>query len=370
MGGEVTPAQSDAGSRPGDFPKEQGAVGRARPFRPPVMTARALTAATLRIVRDTPAPTLPVVGGARRRAVPDGMDSGATDASGSGGAGAEAETWGGRAAKPLEGAPLRVEICLEVGSGSGVVSTFLASMIGPQALYMCTDINPEAAACTLETARCNRVHLQPVITDLVKGLLPRLKEKVDLLVFNPPYVVTPPEEVGSHGIQAAWAGGRNGREVMDRFFPLVPDLLSPRGLFYLVTTKENNPGAEENQLFQPVLGDLSYCSLNHHRCCLASDCAPSGTLLPVNPEVLALSWAITEILTPCLGSATVFSALNAFPSISPEQSPAHLRAALLYKVSPTPSADKPPHCDQRALLLSTGHLPISKAKHSVSPSRY
>ncbi|KAL4681923.1 hypothetical protein H8959_007400 [Pygathrix nigripes] len=87
-----------------------------------------------------------------------------------------------------------VEICLEVGAGSGVVSVFLASMIGPQALYMCTDINPEAAACTLETARCNKVHVQPVITDLVKGLLPRLKEKVDLLVFNPPYVVTPPEE--------------------------------------------------------------------------------------------------------------------------------------------------------------------------------
>ncbi|XP_010606874.1 methyltransferase N6AMT1 isoform X1 [Fukomys damarensis] len=134
-----------------------------------------------------------------------------------------------------------VEICLEVGSGSGVVSAFLASMIGPQALYMCTDVNPEAAACTLETARCNRVHIQPVITDLVKGLLPRLKEKVDLLVFNPPYVVTPSEEVGSHGIEAAWAGGRNGREIMDRFFPLASDLLSPRGLFYLVTIKENNP---------------------------------------------------------------------------------------------------------------------------------
>ncbi|XP_003467230.1 methyltransferase N6AMT1 isoform X2 [Cavia porcellus] len=134
-----------------------------------------------------------------------------------------------------------VEICLEVGSGSGVVSAFLASVIGPQALYMCTDVNPEAAACTLETARCNRVHIQPVVTDLVKGLLPRLKEKVDLLVFNPPYVVTPPEEVGSHGIEASWAGGRNGREVMDRFFPLASDLLSPRGLFYLVTIKENNP---------------------------------------------------------------------------------------------------------------------------------
>lgn len=46
----------------------------------------------------------------------------------------------------------------------------------------------------------------------------------------------------SHGIEASWAGGKKGREVMDRVFPLVPDLLSPEGLFYLVTIKENNPG--------------------------------------------------------------------------------------------------------------------------------
>ncbi|KAM6420460.1 methyltransferase N6AMT1 isoform 1-T1 [Pluvialis apricaria] len=135
-----------------------------------------------------------------------------------------------------------VEICLEIGSGSGVVSTFLASsIIGSNALYICTDINPMAAYCTLETALLNNVHLQPVITDLVKGLSPRLNGKVDLLVFNPPYVVTPSEEVESRGIEASWAGGKKGREVMDRVFPLVPDLLSPGGLFYLVTIKENNP---------------------------------------------------------------------------------------------------------------------------------
>ncbi|KAM7180255.1 methyltransferase N6AMT1 [Macrochelys suwanniensis] len=134
-----------------------------------------------------------------------------------------------------------VEISLEVGSGSGVVSTFLASIVGPIALYICTDINPIAAFCTLETAVLNKVHIHPVITDLVTGLLPRLNGKVDLLLFNPPYVVTPSEEVESHGIEAAWAGGKNGREVMDRFFPLVPDLLSTGGLFYLVTIKENNP---------------------------------------------------------------------------------------------------------------------------------
>ncbi|NXX75785.1 HEMK2 methyltransferase, partial [Urocolius indicus] len=144
-----------------------------------------------------------------------------------------------------DAAPLReagVEICLEIGSGSGVVSTFLASsIIGSSALYLCTDINPMAAYCTQETALLNNVHLQPVITDLVKGLSPRLNGNVDLLLFNPPYVVTPSEEVESHGIEASWAGGKKGREVMDRVFPLVPDLLAPGGLFYLVTIKENNP---------------------------------------------------------------------------------------------------------------------------------
>ncbi|XP_032063724.1 methyltransferase N6AMT1 [Aythya fuligula] len=134
-----------------------------------------------------------------------------------------------------------IAICLEIGSGSGVVSTFLASIIGSGALYLCTDINPMAAYCTLETALLNNVHLQPVVTDLVNGLSPRLNGKVDLLLFNPPYVVTPSEEVKSHGIEASWAGGKRGREVMDRVFPLAADLLSPGGLFYLVTIKENNP---------------------------------------------------------------------------------------------------------------------------------
>lgn len=140
-----------------------------------------------------------------------------------------------------ESSVFRIDICLEIGSGSGVVSTFLASIIGSSALYICTDINPMAAYCTLETALLNNVHLQPVITDLVNGLSPRLNGKVDLLLFNPPYVVTPSEEVKSHGIEASWAGGKRGREVMDRVFPLVADLLSPGGLFYLVTIKENNP---------------------------------------------------------------------------------------------------------------------------------
>ncbi|XP_051561339.1 methyltransferase N6AMT1 isoform X2 [Myxocyprinus asiaticus] len=129
----------------------------------------------------------------------------------------------------------RPSVCLEVGSGSGVVSAFLASVVG------CTDVNPAASQCTQETSHCNSLQLQPLVTDLVECLLPRLNGKVDVLVFNPPYVVTPSEEVGSHGIEASWAGGKRGREVMDRFFPIIPQLLSVHGLFYLVTVSENNP---------------------------------------------------------------------------------------------------------------------------------
>ncbi|XP_066447661.1 methyltransferase N6AMT1 [Eleutherodactylus coqui] len=135
----------------------------------------------------------------------------------------------------------RVEICLEIGCGSGVVSAFVAALIGPKAWYLCTDINPTAALCTTETAETNSVRIDPVITDLVSGLLPRLQGQVDLLLFNPPYVVTPSEEVGSNGIEAAWAGGKNGREVIDRFLPVVPKLLSSKGLLYLLVLKENNP---------------------------------------------------------------------------------------------------------------------------------
>ena len=40
-------------------------------------------------------------------------------------------------------------------------------------------------------------------------------------VFNPPYVLTPDEEVHRNGIARAWAGGRNGRRVIDRVLSLV-----------------------------------------------------------------------------------------------------------------------------------------------------
>jgi len=58
-------------------------------------------------------------------------------------------------------------------------------------------------------------------THFANALLPRLGGQIDLLYFNPPYVLTPSEEVGSHSVGAAWAGGIDGREVIDKFLPYV-----------------------------------------------------------------------------------------------------------------------------------------------------
>lgn len=49
-------------------------------------------------------------------------------------------------------------------------------------------------------------------------------------------------QIGSRGIEASWAGGEDGREVIDRFLPTVEMLLSLDGAFYLVIIKENKPG--------------------------------------------------------------------------------------------------------------------------------
>ena len=54
---------------------------------------------------------------------------------------------------------------------------------------------------------------------------------IDIILWNPPYVPTPTEEILKptlenskldNTIQASWAGGTNGREVIDRFLLHIP----------------------------------------------------------------------------------------------------------------------------------------------------
>ncbi|XP_064383340.1 methyltransferase N6AMT1-like isoform X2 [Halichondria panicea] len=137
---------------------------------------------------------------------------------------------------------LRPLICLEIGSGSGAVITFVASLLHSPAFYWATDVNPSACICTKKTLAQNGVtRFDVTAADLVSPMRQCLQGKVDLLIFNPPYVVTPSEEVGLGGITATWAGGKLGREVTDKLLPYVPHLLSESGVFYLIVLPENQP---------------------------------------------------------------------------------------------------------------------------------
>ncbi|KAJ1630755.1 S-adenosyl-L-methionine-dependent methyltransferase, partial [Pavlovales sp. CCMP2436] len=135
-------------------------------------------------------------------------------------------------------------VCLEIGSGSGAVTSsfFVSLQLPTPALFLCTDINPRAAATTRATCALNRVRPFDIVrTDFVHALAARLHGQVDVLIFNPPYVPSPPDEMGTDRIEAAWAGGERGREVIDRLLPLVGALLSPSGAFYLLLEAANEP---------------------------------------------------------------------------------------------------------------------------------
>ncbi|GMH39659.1 hypothetical protein BSKO_07557 [Bryopsis sp. KO-2023] len=136
-------------------------------------------------------------------------------------------------------------LCLEIGCGSGFVVTSLALMLKSLEVFphiIATDINPAAGLSTATTLSNHNVKsVDVVLMDLVGGFAQRWFGKVDILLFNPPYVPTPHEEVGRNGIARAWAGGAHGREVIDRLLPLISKLLAPGGDMFMVTVAENRP---------------------------------------------------------------------------------------------------------------------------------
>jgi release factor glutamine methyltransferase len=133
---------------------------------------------------------------------------------------------------------------LEIGPGSGVISSHannLINSIGVQCVSFAIDINPKAAAIARQTLKLNKNLGDVIIGSLSSSIEDRLNGQIDLLIFNPPYVPSPPEEMNQTDVTAAWAGGVNGREVIDQFLPCIPRLLSQKGVLYLVLIEANKP---------------------------------------------------------------------------------------------------------------------------------
>ncbi|WP_292517185.1 HemK2/MTQ2 family protein methyltransferase [Methanoculleus sp.] len=112
---------------------------------------------------------------------------------------------------------------LEVGTGSGYVA---AGLMGRAARVLATDINPHAVAC----ARARGV--AAVRTDLFAGL----SGPFDLILFNPPYLPTLPEERLDDWLEYALDGGPTGRVVIERFIADVGRVLAPFGRVLLLVS--------------------------------------------------------------------------------------------------------------------------------------
>ena len=133
-------------------------------------------------------------------------------------------------------------LVLEIGSGSGIISSFIESQIFTSSLHLTTDINLRACVSTVATFDANKKHtsaLDVLRVSLTAGLK---VHDVDMLVFNPPYVPTETTEIDTQGsIASSWAGGADGMEVTTQVLDQAAEILSDNGLFYMVTVARNKP---------------------------------------------------------------------------------------------------------------------------------
>ena len=86
--------------------------------------------------------------------------------------------------------------CLEIGSGSGIISTGLASVLPNSMIFAC-DINPHACLASQKTSEINQTaENQSIIRMDFLNFFPFCDGIIDLLVCNPPYVATSDDELG------------------------------------------------------------------------------------------------------------------------------------------------------------------------------
>lgn len=108
--------------------------------------------------------------------------------------------------KYLEGLEFEDKKVLEIGTGSGILAVTMAEK---GASVTATDINPKALEETEERAEAAGVNVELVESDLFENI----KERFDLIVFNPPYLPGEDEVEGNE----KWQGGEKGTEVTERF---------------------------------------------------------------------------------------------------------------------------------------------------------
>ncbi|KAI5190286.1 release factor glutamine methyltransferase [Nematocida minor] len=119
---------------------------------------------------------------------------------------------------------------VEVGSGSGYISNVLRQLY-PTSHIISTDINPSAVK---ETHRvCQGTNTTVLRTSMIEGI----KSKIDMAVFNPPYLPSERDHLKGEWIDRSWAGGVDGMEVTNQFL----DATAHIRIRYVLLCQYNKP---------------------------------------------------------------------------------------------------------------------------------
>lgn len=125
---------------------------------------------------------------------------------------------------------------VEVGAGAGGASLRAARSGGR---VVATDLNPAALRRLRQSARAEGVPLDPVRTDLLRGL-----GRFDRVLANPPYLPTRPEERDpDRWTNVALDGGPDGCRVVARLVATLAQHLRAEGSAFVVVSSVQDPNA-------------------------------------------------------------------------------------------------------------------------------
>jgi len=119
---------------------------------------------------------------------------------------------------------------LDLGAGCGMLG--IVAAVKAQEV-VAVDINPYAVRCAKANAELNEVDDRMMFLqgDLFAPLC--TEARFGVILFNAPYL---PANLwkGTSWVERSWAGGKNGREIIDRFISASKSHLLPRGRVMLL----------------------------------------------------------------------------------------------------------------------------------------
>lgn len=116
---------------------------------------------------------------------------------------------------------------LEVGSGSGLISIFVAKQ---NAIVTACDISPGSVLATQENAKSNSVTISVFQSDLFKEIP---AQQFDIIAVNPPYYKKDPASIAEN----AWYCGEN-LEYFRAFFQQIKAFITPSSNIFMVLSDE------------------------------------------------------------------------------------------------------------------------------------